>query len=92
MKSVPMSEVTVERSATVCINMSWYAQAVNKLATRATCSLLEKFLDMISEVHCFNDILQTVENAAMLCPGNPDTEIVELFKHKGKYVKCDSIP
>ena len=78
-----MSEAVAERSVTVSVNMSWHAHAARKLVTRANCQFLERAPNRISGIQCLNDILQTVQKAT-LCPGNPDSEFVELFKCRGR--------
>lgn len=83
MKTFPMSAPVVERSVTIHVDMSWHAYATGKLLTRANCQLLRRFPDKISEVKCLNDILKTVQTAS-LCPGNPDSDFVELFKCRSK--------
>ena len=64
------------------VSMSWHAHAMGKLLTHATCQLLSLFPQRILSVANVKEIVDSIDRA-LICPGNPDPEMVELFERRG---------
>ena len=73
-----MSQPVVDRSITINVSMSWYAHAVGKLLTHATCHMFPEKILTVANVKA---IIEAIDRA-QICPGNPDPEMVELFERR----------
>ena len=80
MKMAPMAQAKIERSVTVNTDLSWHVHIAGKLVSSSM--VLRELPDHISDINCLQNIMHCVESA-YICPGNPQSEFVEIIDKRG---------